>query len=147
MNIPFNIKFTIFDENNSLSKKQIKIRNNLLNRSIDNDMKNILKKAISELNNIKFLDRVEPAICSNDEKKQLRISLSLIIKDFTSISKKYHHSIHFNQKHSQCNEYFSIEELKSISNSIKNELENYLQYEIDAPILYIELDDIELDDL
>jgi hypothetical protein len=142
MNIPFNIKFTIFDVNNSLTKKQIKIRNNLLNRSIDNDMKNILKKAISELNNIKFLDRVEPAICSNDEKKQLRISLSLIIKDFTSISKKYHHSIHFNQKHSQCNEYFSIEELKSISNSIKNELENYLQYEINAPILYIELDDL-----
>ena len=142
MNIPFNIKFTIFDENNSLTKKQIKIRNNLLNRSIDNDMKNILKKAISELNNIKFLDRVEPAICSNDEKNQLRISLSLIIKDFTSISKKYHHSIHFNQKHSQCNEYFSIEELKSISNSIKNELENYLQYEINAPILYIELDDL-----
>ena len=58
------------------------------------------------------------------------------------VNNKYPHSLHFSQKHSQCKEYFSIEELKNISNRIKNELEEYLQYEIDTPILYIETDDL-----
>lgn len=63
MNIPFKIKFTIFDENRPLTKKQIKIKNNLII-----DMKKILKNVISGLNDVKFLDRCEPAICSLDEK-------------------------------------------------------------------------------
>jgi hypothetical protein len=42
----------------------------------------------------------------------------------------------------KCKEYFSIEDLKNISNRIKNELEEYLHYEIDTPILYIETDDL-----
>ena len=135
--IPFNIKFTIFDEDKPLTQKQIKIRNNLIDmNNIDNDIKKILKNSIIDFNEYKFLDRAEPSISSIDEKKQLRMKLSQIVNN------KYPHSLHFSQKHSQCKEYFSIEELKNISNRIKNELEEYLHYEIDTPILYIETDDL-----
>ena len=134
--IPFNLKFTIFDEDKPLTQKQIKIRNNLIDmNNIDNDMKKILKKSTIDFNEYKFLDRVEPSISSIDEKKQLRMKLSYILA-----KNKYAHSLHFTQNHSQCKEYFSIEELKNISNRIKNELEEYLHYEIDSPILYIEID-------
>jgi hypothetical protein len=37
MNIPFNIKFTIFDENNPLTKPQIVIMQNLVD-AFDNDL-------------------------------------------------------------------------------------------------------------
>ena len=135
--IPFNIKFTIFDENKPLTQKQIKIRNNLIDlNNIDNDIKKILKNSIIDFNEYKFLDRVEPSISSIDEKKQLRMKLSYIVNN------KYTHSLHFSQKHSQCKEYFLIEELKNISNRIKNELDEYLHYDIGMPILYIELDDL-----
>ena len=130
MNMQFNIKFTIFDENQPLTKKQIQIRNNLSNE----DMKQILKNAIIGLNDYKFLDRVEPSISSIDEKKQLRLTMSS--------SDQYEYSLYFNQRHSCCKEYFSIEELKNISNRIKNELDEYLHYDIGMPILYIELDDL-----
>ena len=67
--IPFNIKFTIFDENKPLTQKQIKIRNNLIDlNNIDNDIKKILKNSIIDFNEYKFLDRVEPSISSIDEK-------------------------------------------------------------------------------
>ena len=132
MNIPFNIKFSIFDEDKPLTKDQIKIRNKLIDmKNIDNDMKKILKNSIIDFNEYKFLDRVEPSISSIDEKKQLRL---------TPNTNQY--SLHFNQHHSQCKEYFSIEELKNISNRIKNELQEYLHYEIDTPILYVETDDL-----
>ena len=129
MNIPFKIKFTIFDENRPLTKTN---KNNLIDM---NDMKKILKNVISGLNDVKFLDRFEPSICSLDEKKQLRMS-------FCYQDKKYQHSIHFNQDHSLCKEYFTIEELKNISNKIKIELEEYLHKDIWIPILYIEIDDL-----
>ena len=49
--IPFNIKFTIFDEDKPLTQKQIKIRNNLIDMNkIDNDMKKILKNSIIDFN-------------------------------------------------------------------------------------------------
>ncbi len=68
--IPFNIKFTIFDEDKHLTQKQIKIRNNLIDmNNIDNDMKKILKNSIIDFNEYKFLDRIEPSISSIDEKK------------------------------------------------------------------------------
>ena len=48
MSLPFNIKFTIFDENKPLTQKQINIRNNLIDsNNIDNDMKKILKNIIN----------------------------------------------------------------------------------------------------
>ena len=80
--IPFNIKFTIFDENKPLTQKQIKIRNNLIDlNNIDNDIKKILKNSIIDFNEYKFLDRVEPSISSIDEKKQLRMKLSYIVNN------------------------------------------------------------------
>jgi len=141
MSLPFNIKFTIFDENKPLTQKQINIRNNLIDsNNIDNDMKKILKNIINLYSytsfDFKFLDRIEPSISSIDEKKQLRMNLTFLLNE------KYPHSLHFSQKHSQSKEYFSLEELKNISNRIKNELEEYLHYEIDTPILYIEIDDL-----
>ena len=87
-----------------------------------------------KLNDYKFLDRVEPSISSIDETKQLRLAWSQ--------SDQYKYSLYFNQRHSCCKEYFSIEELKNISNRIKNELDEYLHYDIGMPILYIELDDL-----
>ena len=135
MNMQFNIKFTIFDENQPLTKKQIQIRNKLVDmNNEDNDMKKILKYAITGLNDYKFLDRVEPSISSIDEKKQLRLTMSS--------SDQYKYSLYFNQRHSSCKEYLSIEELKNISTRIKNELDEYLHYDIGMPILYIELDDL-----
>jgi len=133
--VPFNVKFTIFDENKALTQEQTELRNILIDmNNIDNDIKKILKNAISSLNEYKFLDRIEPAISSINEKKQFRLSFD----SFTGVNQ---HSLIFNQHHSQCKEYFSIEELKIVSNNIKNELEEFLHYEIDA-ILYIELDDL-----
>lgn len=128
-NIPFNIKFTIFDESKTLSTKQIKIMKSLVD---DNDLKEILKHAISDFPDYKFLNRCEPAISTIDEKKQLRYSW---IQPNT-----YKHSLHFNQYHSTCKEYFTIEEIKTISNRVKTELEEYLHFEIDTPLLYLEVD-------
>ena len=54
MNMQFNIKFTIFDENQPLTKKQIQIRNNLS----DDDMKQILKNAIIGLNDYLIYDGI-----------------------------------------------------------------------------------------
>ena len=135
MNIPFNIKFTIFNEVKPLTKKQIQIKNKLIDmNNKDNDMKKILKYAISELNDYKFLDRIEPSISNIDETKQLRMSLHHCFN-----RKEYQHSLIFDQY--QGKEYFSIEELKIITKSIKNELEEYLHYEIDT-FLYIEIDNL-----
>jgi hypothetical protein len=57
MNVPFNIKFIIFNENKSLTQKQIKVRNTLIDmNNVDNDLKKILKNSISTLNEYKFLN-------------------------------------------------------------------------------------------
>ena len=86
----------------------------------------------------KWLNRAEPAISSFDEKKQLRLSFDTPHEK----CKKYQHSIHFNQYHSTVNEYFTMEELKYITDKIKLGLEEYLHYEIDNPIIYIETDEL-----
>ena len=136
MNIPFNVKFTIFNEVKPLTEKQKQIKNKLIDmNNKDNDMKKILKYAITELNDYKFLDRVEPSISNIDETKQLRLSL----QQHLNRNDEYQHSLIFIQN--QCKEYFSIEELKIITKSIKNELEEYLHYEIDT-FLYIEIDNL-----
>ena len=54
---------------------------------------------------------------------------------------QYQNSLHFEQTHSAFKKYFTIEELKYISNRIKIGLEDYLHYKIDNPIIYIEVDD------
>lgn len=134
MNCPFNVKFAIFDENKETTKKQTELRKKL----IWDDMRNIIKNSFDNDDNYKWLDRVEASVSSNDEKKQLRLS----IDTFHIESKKYQHSIYFNQKHSCSKEYFTIEELKYISSKIKFGLEVFLHYEIDEPIFYIEMDEL-----
>lgn len=124
---PFGIKFIIFD-NISLTEKQNKIREKMCEiKEINNDLKKILKESCCELNYmIKFLDRLEPAICSLDENKQLRMSFISLVNQ----NKKDSNSIIFNQNHSMCKKYFNIEELIIISLKIKEKIENYLHYEI-----------------
>ena len=132
MNIPFNIKFTIFNKNKPLTKQQIEIIKSLVD-GFDNDLKKILKHSISDLPDYKLLNRCEPAISTIDETKQLRFTWGQ--------PNTYKHSLYFNQCHSLCKEYFSIEELKNISNRIKTELEEYLHHEIDT-VLYVGLDSL-----
>jgi hypothetical protein len=134
--IPFKIKFAIFDESKTLTKKQIEIMKSLLDvfdDDYDNVLKKILKQSISDLPNYKFLSRMEPAISTIDEKTQLRHTW---IQPNT-----YKHSLHFNQCHSSCEKYFTIEELKTISNRIKTNLEEYLHFEILEVVIYLEVDD------
>ena len=132
-NIRFNVKLSIFKETNGLLKEQIKII--IQNLMDDNDiLKQILKNSIKDLTDYKFLDRSEPAISSIDETKQLRLTRKR--------PNKYEHSLCFNQLHSHSKEYFSMEELNTIANRIKTELEEYLQIEIDTPILYIAVDEL-----
>jgi hypothetical protein len=57
-------------------------------------------------------------------------------------SKKYQHSINFNQNHSSSKEYFTMEELKYISSKIKIGLQIFLHYEIDEPIIYIQTNEL-----
>jgi len=120
---PFEIKFIIFN-NIPLTKQQNIIRKKLCK---NDDLKKILKESCCELNDmIKFLDRVEPSICSLDEHKQLRMSFKSLHDD----NKKESNSFIFNQNHSMCKEYFSIDELTIISQKIKEKIEDYLHYEI-----------------
>ena len=135
-NIRYNIKFSIFSGNKGQTKEQIKIIIAKLTdeSNFDNDLKKILKRSIAGLTDYKFLDRYEPAISSFDERKQIRLTWRG--------PNKYEHSLHFNQLHSQSKEYFSIDELKTITNRIKTELEEYLMFEIDTPILYVAVDEL-----
>lgn len=130
MNLPFNIKFIIFDENKPISKTQEKLKETM----IWENLRNIIKELFNTDDNFKFLDRVEASVCSIDENKQLRLRLD------TNNLKKYQHSLHFHQASSK--EYFTMEELKYISNGIKNGLEEFLHHEIDEPIIYINIDEL-----
>jgi hypothetical protein len=64
MTFPFNIQFVIFDENKELSKNQKELRKTLL---WDN-LRGIIKELFNNDVNIKWLDRVEASVSSNDEK-------------------------------------------------------------------------------
>ena len=132
MNLPFSIKFFIFNEHENTTKKQNELRKSMIVGEI---LKNMLKNAFVNDNNYKFLDRVEPSISSIDEKKQLRLRIDSNHKE----SRQYQHSLHFHQEHCARKEYFSIDELKYISHKIKIELEEFLNYEIDDSIIYIEI--------
>jgi hypothetical protein len=134
MNFPFNVKFAIFDENKEITKNQTELRKKL----IWDDLRNIIKEIFNNDNNYKWLDRTEASVSSNDEKKQLRLSIC----GSKIEGKKYQHSIHFNQNHTASKEYFTMEELKYISGKIKNGLEDFLHYEIDEPIIYINMDEL-----
>lgn len=130
MNLPFNLKFILFDENEELTREQLKLRKSMLNGEI---LKNILIEAFKNDNSYKFLERLEPSISSIDEKKQFRLRFDVSHSEL----KQYQHSLHFHQLHSGSKEYFLLGEIKYISHKIKLEIEDYLQYKIDEPIIYI----------
>ena len=134
MEYSFNVKFIIFDENKQVTDTQKTLRKMI----IYDDLREILKKVFKNDENYKFLDRVEASVSSIDENKQLRLRF-----DTHHInSNQYHHSLHFDQTHSCCKKNFTIEELKYITNRIKIGLEDYLNYKIDNPTIYIEVDDL-----
>jgi hypothetical protein len=133
MNLPFNVKFIIFDENKEITKQQQKLK-----FCINEKIKDILKNKFNHDINYKFLDRMEASLSSIDENKQIRLRIDTA----HTTCKKYQHSLHFHQKHSCSKEYFTIDELKYISNKIKFGLEKFLHYEIDEPIIYIEIDEL-----
>ena len=134
MEYSFNVKFIIFDENNPVTERQKILRKTI----IYDKLREIIQKVFNNDENYKFLDRVEASISSIDENKQLRLRF-----DTPHINlNQYHHSLHFHQNHSCCKKNFTIEELKYISNKIKIGLEDYLNYKIDNPIIYIEVDDL-----
>jgi hypothetical protein len=135
MNYRFNIKFVIFNEEENLSKIQEEIKESMIMGELLID---ILKNEFNDDMNYKLLERAECAISSINDQKQLRLWW-----DTCHIKmKKYKHSLHFNQHHSFSGEYFTIEELKYISQKIKKGLEEFLHYEIDEPIIYIEICDL-----
>jgi hypothetical protein len=130
MNIPFNIKFVLFDESKEVSQNEKEIRKNL----IYNNFRYIIKEVFDNDANYKWLDRTEASVSSIDENKQLRLRFDTLHNE----NKKYQYSLHFHQIHTGSKEYFTIEELKYISDKIKIGLETFLHYEIDFPTIYIE---------
>ena len=127
---PFSVKFKIFN-NCQLSIEQQKIREKLCD-----DFHLILKNSINEYSNTyKYLERCEPSISSIDENKQLRMCFN----SFMNTNKDLTQYIIFTQN--EGNENFSLEEIKVICQQIKQEIEEYLHYGIDA-FIYIDIDDI-----
>jgi hypothetical protein len=135
MSYPFKVKFVIFDENKKVSITQQGVRRDLL---WNNSLRDIIRKVFENDGNYKWLDRVEAAVSSIDEQKQLRVTVDSPHLDWA----EYQHYIYFNQYQSHSNNYFTMEELKYISIRIKYGLEEYLGYEIDEPIIYIEAGDL-----
>lgn len=133
MSYPFNLKFVIFNESEDVSQEQKDIKKHMI---ISGNLKNILENSFRNDTQYKLLEGNRLIISSVDEKKQLRMVIS--INHLLSIG-SYKHSIDFHQGHCQYKEYFSLEELKYISQKIKNGLEEYLSYEIDESILYIDV--------
>ena len=132
MSYPFKVKFVIFDENKKVSITQQGVRRDLL---WNNSLRDIIRQVFENDGKYKWLNRAEAAVSSIDEQKQLRATVDSPRLDWL----KYQHYIYFNQYNS--NNYFTMEELKYISIRIKYGLEEYLGYEIDEPIIYIEADD------
>ena len=60
MNLPFRVKYAIFDENKEVSKKQKELKYKLL----WTDLSDILKNVFEGDDNYKWLDRSEVSICS-----------------------------------------------------------------------------------
>jgi hypothetical protein len=134
MSYPFSVEFNIFYKNMVIDQKAIDIMNKLKTGFHMKDciLKRIISYSVENLDNkYKLFERAEPSISSIDEKKQLRLAIDKL---------EYKNSIYFNQTGS---EYFTIEELKDISQKVKEELEEYLRFEIFEPIIYIETNRVE----
>jgi hypothetical protein len=125
----FSIDFQVFNIHKPLSENDKIIKHNLIN----GDLHDILIEAVENIPGWKYLKRVEPAISSLDEKKQLRLDQSQIY--YTKGQKhlwepRYEHSIILNQDHAKDDSLLTIDELKLIANKIQNRLESYLGYGI-----------------
>ena len=129
-NLPYNIKFTIFNPSKKLTKKQKDIKYDMI---MGDSLKIILQTVFKNDDTYKWFHRAEPSICSINEKKQLRLYWGT----YYLTGEEHQHYLYFNQSSSF--EYFTIKELRCISYKIKNGLEEYLHYEIDTPVIYIEL--------
>lgn len=121
----FEVKFYIFDRQKTLTDED----EDLLIKTLNN-MEDIVKNAMNNIDTeLCILNRAEDASLSTlDSKKQLRTEMYLG-KDKSNLYDRY--CIHFVQ-HGE--ELFTIEELVPIVESIKNELEEYLEYEVDTEI-------------
>lgn len=127
----FEVKFYIFDRQKTLTDED----EDLLIKTLNN-MEDIVKNAIDNIDTriqLCILNRAESAsLATPDSKKQLRTEMYLG-KDKSNLYDRY--CIHFVQ-HGK--ELFTIEELMPIVESIKNELEEHLSYEVDTEI-YVRL--------
>lgn len=127
-NCPFEIEFILFNKNVPITQKQKKVRNKLIE-----NLKLILEISMEKFGNYKLLNRAEPSISTQDERKQLRFSWDTVHLECD----KYIHSLYFHQRHGACIEYFTIEELKEIAESIQRQIGCYLGYDLDPPVISI----------
>jgi hypothetical protein len=97
----------------------------------------IIKYAIQDLPNLKYLERCEPGFSTLDEKKQLRVDM------YDILSIEYNKSIYDDSRDNGMNsitflnhgeESFDLTELKVITKKLANEIEEYLHYGIESII-------------
>lgn len=125
MNEEFGLKFTIFFDDHSKTKEKLMKEWKMYDKLLHGDLKKILENL--DLENIKLLDRYEPAISNLDETKQLRLDLSLFNSE-----KENKNKMIFTQGHSSSRESFTIDELKIICKKISKKLNEYLGYSVDT---------------
>jgi hypothetical protein len=128
---PFDIEIILFNKNDDFTPETIVVRDKLLNK----DIYEVIQIAIDNLQNkykVKISNNKVPIILSHDEKKELTL-LSLPLIDLP----KYKYSLYFVQKQLN-NQYFTISELKEITDKLKDVFEEYLGYEIDDPIIFLD---------
>ncbi|AYV83110.1 MAG: hypothetical protein Hyperionvirus4_75 [Hyperionvirus sp.] len=118
----FDIRFRLFSRSIIITDKHIQIKKDLYK----NHLKEIFRKL--NLNDIKFLDRTEPAISTLDENKQLRLVVAEYLQPH--MFNKYNMILRNYGKDS-----FDIDELKYISNQIRHHLEKYLGYGIQTSLI------------
>jgi hypothetical protein len=128
---PFDIEIILFNKNDDFTPETIVVRDKLLNK----DIYEVIQIAIDNLQNkykVKISNNKVPIILSHDEKKELTL-LSLPLIELP----KYKYSLYFVQKQLN-NQYFTISELKEITDKLKDVFEEYLGYEIDDPIIFLD---------
>jgi hypothetical protein len=130
---PFDIEIILFNKNDDFTPETIVVRDKLLNK----DIYEVIQIAIDNLQNkykVKISNNKVPIILSHDEKKELTLlSLPNSLIDLP----KYKYSLYFVQKQLN-NQYFTISELKEITDKLKDVFEEYLGYEIDDPIIFLD---------
>ena len=143
---PFKIKFVIINE---YKKKEFKLFKNLLSTkissvpNINNLVENINKILESEFNNdsyFNFINEKTITINSKCNEKKLLMYWSSEYLPYHHDYKIYHQNLNFFQPTIDVKQFLSINELKYISKKIKNAIEKYLGYQINNPIIYLEIE-------